>query len=125
LRHVRDGWELDRDLRVRNRGPGQEAVLGKAFDARPADDRLLTGSEPHERLVAAVVVVGPEQERRLLAVDAAGILAEPFAVEPCAYEGVRAPLCADRRVFAVTGEDAGVRIEREQDVEDRVLELAE
>src|SRR5215216_6248394 len=48
------------------------------LDARAADDRLLAGRKPHERLVAAVVVVRPEEQRRLLAVHAARLLAEPL-----------------------------------------------
>jgi hypothetical protein len=51
--------------------------------------------------VATVVVVRPQQERRLLAVDAARFAAEPFVVEPRADERVRAPLVGDRRLLAV------------------------
>src|SRR5881397_303117 len=95
------------------------------FDARSADDRLFAGSEPHEGLVATVVVGGPEEERRVLAADAAGLVAEPLPVEPRADERIGAPFLADRCVFAVAGKDTRVRIECEQHVQDRVLELAE
>src|SRR6185295_12714355 len=67
----------------------RDEALGEAsapFDARAADDRLPARGEPHEGLVAAVVVGGPEKERRFLSVHATGLAHQPLPVDPRADE---------------------------------------
>src|SRR4029077_16888801 len=77
-----------------------------AFDLTAPDDRVAAVRVAHPGLVRAVVVRAEQDQRRLRAPDAAGLV--PFRIEPApdADERVLLPLVADRRRQGVTGMDA-------------------
>ena len=77
----------------------------------------------HPGLVAAVVVVAEQDERRRLAQRGARLVALGVQAAPDADERVVLPLLGDRRRVGVARADHGLGRQREQHVHDRGLEV--
>src|SRR3954463_4601121 len=80
-----------------------------ALDPRAGDDVVAAVRPADPCLVAAVVVVAEEHERRLLAQRRARLVALGVDAAPDADEGVALPLRGDRRRLGVAGTDDGLR----------------
>src|SRR4051812_9510631 len=98
-------------------------MLLSALHLRAGDDVVAPVGPADPRLVPAVVVVAPHDERRRVAPDGDLLLALGVDAAPYADERVVLPLVADRRGLGVAGVDLGRRIELHEAVHDRRLDV--
>src|SRR6478672_3680063 len=91
-----------------------------ALDLAATDQRVAPVGVADPRLVRAVVVGAEEDQRRLLAADAARLVALGIHPTPDADERVLLPLLADRRRQRVTRVDPRLVRQRHELVHDRV-----
>src|SRR3954447_16438141 len=96
-----------------------------ALDLRARNDVVGTVGPAHPRLMATVVVRTPEDQRRRLAQGRARLAALTVQATPDAHERVVLELVGDRAGVRVAGSQDGLAREREDHVQDRVLDVLE
>src|SRR3954452_6032001 len=98
-------------------------VLPAALDLRARHDVVLAVRPADPGLVAAVVVVAEQHQRRRLAERRARLVALAVQAAPDPHEAVALPLLRGRRRVGVPGSQDRLRRREEQHVHDRGLEV--